>query len=53
MLSLIRPPTSKHETTVSMLQNGNGARKTLGVKRSMDGWASRKGQSFKPPTMKR
>ncbi|KAL5313711.1 hypothetical protein ACEPPN_018132 [Leptodophora sp. 'Broadleaf-Isolate-01'] len=53
MLSLIRPPASKHETTVSMLQNGNGARKTLGVKRSMDGWASRKGQGFKPPTMKR
>ncbi|KAH7383611.1 P-loop containing nucleoside triphosphate hydrolase protein [Cadophora sp. MPI-SDFR-AT-0126] len=53
MLSLIRPPTSKHETTVSMLQNGGGSRKTLGLKRSMDGWASRKGQGFKPPTMKR
>jgi len=52
MLSLIRPPTSKHETTVNMLQNGGQPRKTLGLKRSMDGWASRKGQGFKPPTMK-
>ncbi|KAK0103022.1 hypothetical protein ONS96_005635 [Cadophora gregata f. sp. sojae] len=53
MLPLIRPPLSKHETTVSLLQNGGGVRKTLGLKRSMDGWASRKGQGFKPPTMKR
>ncbi|KAL2067213.1 hypothetical protein VTL71DRAFT_1637 [Oculimacula yallundae] len=53
MLSLIRPPVSKHETTVSKLQNGNGVKKTLGVKRSMDGWACRKGQGFKPPTMNR
>ncbi|CZT00055.1 probable ATP-dependent DNA helicase [Rhynchosporium agropyri] len=53
LLSLIRPPISKHETTVSILQNGSGVKKTLGVKRSMDGWASRKGQGFKPPTMKR
>ncbi|EKD15854.1 ATP-dependent DNA helicase pcrA [Drepanopeziza brunnea f. sp. 'multigermtubi' MB_m1] len=60
ILNKIRPPIiSTHQTTVSMLQNGNvngtGARKTLGVRRSMDGWASRKGQkqSFKPPTMQR
>ncbi|KAI6714007.1 hypothetical protein PZA11_004776 [Diplocarpon coronariae] len=53
ILPKIRPPLSTHQTTVGMLQDGSGARKTLGVKRSMDGWASRKGQGFRPPTMKR
>lgn len=55
ILNKIRPQLSTHQTTVSMLQNGNAnvSRKTLGVKRSMDGWASRKGHGFKPPTMKK
>lgn len=53
MLEKIRPPMSMHETTVSKLQSGIGSKKTLGVKRSMDGWAARKGGGFKTPTMKR
>jgi len=58
LLPLIRPPITMHETSVEKLKtmsgNGRGV-KTLGVRRSMNGWASRKGNSggFVPPTMKK
>ena len=64
LLPLIRPLVSMHETSMSNLQGlkeggkGSGSgMKTLGVRRSMNGWASRKGNrgggGFVPPTMKR
>jgi DNA helicase-2/ATP-dependent DNA helicase PcrA len=53
LLPLIRPATTMHSTTVSMMQDVHGARKTLGVKRSMNGWSSGNGQAFRPPTIKR
>ena len=70
LLPLIRPPicpTSRptsvclHETSVDRLKNGGGGigvvgkGKTLGVRRSMNGWAARKGGNggFVPPVMKR
>jgi DNA helicase-2/ATP-dependent DNA helicase PcrA len=52
-LPLIRPAVSMHETSVSLLQKSTGLNRTLGVKRSMNGWSSRKGHGFVPPTMKR
>jgi DNA helicase-2/ATP-dependent DNA helicase PcrA len=54
--SLDRPAVSMHETSISLLQNQKSTglnNRTLGVKRSMNGWSSRKGQGFVPPTMKR
>jgi DNA helicase-2/ATP-dependent DNA helicase PcrA len=51
--SLIRPAVSMHETSISLLQKSTGLNRTLGVKRSMNGWSSRKRQGFVPPTMKR
>lgn len=50
--STTRPP-SYHMTTVNSVQQGLGSKRTLGVKRSMNGWGSRKGQGFVPPTMKK
>jgi len=52
ILSLIRPATSMHTTTVSVTQNSLGSKRTLGVKRSMNEWSSGNGQAFRPPTMK-
>lgn len=53
LLPLIRSATSMHTTTVSTAQDSLGPKKTLGVKRSMNGWSSGSGQAFRPPTMKR
>ena len=53
LLPLIRPAITMHTTSIPMAQNLNGTKKTLGVKRSMNGWANRKSQGFVPPTMKR
>ncbi|KAE8453719.1 hypothetical protein EG329_009230 [Mollisiaceae sp. DMI_Dod_QoI] len=53
ILRLVRPALTMHETSMDKLQNGCAARKTLGVKRSMNGWDSRKNLSFKPPTITR
>ena len=53
LLPLIRPATTMHTTTLSIAQNSAGSKKTLGVKRSMNGWSGGKGQAFRPPTMKR
>ncbi|TAQ83848.1 hypothetical protein B7494_g7828 [Chlorociboria aeruginascens] len=52
LLPIIRPPLSMHTTSIAMVQERN-TKKTLGVKRSMNGWGSRSGQAFVPPTMKR
>ena len=52
LMPLIRPATCMHTTTVANLQGG-GFKKTLGVKRSMNGWPSQKGNGFVPPTIKR
>ncbi|CZR61093.1 probable ATP-dependent DNA helicase [Phialocephala subalpina] len=52
IMKLVRPGISMHETSMDKLQNGT-AKRTLGVKRSMNGWDSRKNQGFKPPTMTR
>lgn len=51
-MSLTRPATCMHTTTVAGLQ-GNSSKKTLGVKRSMNGWPSQKGNGFVPPTIRR
>ncbi|KUJ20600.1 P-loop containing nucleoside triphosphate hydrolase protein [Mollisia scopiformis] len=53
IMKLVRPVVSMHETSMDKLQSGSAARKTLGVKRSMNGWENRKNQSFKPPTITR
>lgn len=70
LLPLIRPPicppsrptsVCMHETSIDRLKNavgvvgGVGKGKTLGVRRSMNGWAARKGGNggFVPPVMKR
>jgi len=49
-----------HETSIEKLKAGGtgmgpGKGKTLGVRRSMNGWAARKGGNggFVPPVMKR
>lgn len=58
-LPAIRPTTTMHTTTTMALMTAAGnlpiaAKKTLGVRRSMNGWSSRAGQhSFVPPTMHR
>lgn len=52
LMPLLRPATTMHTTTMSTLQGG-GPKKTLGVKRSMNGWPSQKGNGFVPPTIKR
>jgi DNA helicase-2/ATP-dependent DNA helicase PcrA len=52
LLPLIRPATTMHTTTVSIAQDSLGLKRTLGVKRSLAGWPSGNGQSFRPPTMK-
>lgn len=48
-----RPATTMHTTSVSLLNQSVPQRRTLGVKRSMNGWSNRKSQAFVPPTMKR
>jgi DNA helicase-2/ATP-dependent DNA helicase PcrA len=53
LLPLIRPATTMHTTTVSITQNSLGSKRTLGVKRSMNGWSSGNGRAFRPPTMRR
>lgn len=51
-LPAMRPATTMHTTTTMALKNvGNWPRRTLGVRRSMNGWSSRPGQGFTPPTM--
>ena len=57
ILPLIQPSTtvqvsSLHTTRMSMLQSTT-MKRTLGVKRSMNGWGDRKGQAFIPPTIRR
>ncbi|KAL3420883.1 UvrD/REP helicase [Phlyctema vagabunda] len=50
----MRPATTFHTTSMSVLQTSNAGKKTLGVRRSMSGWSSKShGQGFKPPTMSR
>lgn len=52
LMPLLRPATSMHTTSVASIQGGV-YKKTLGVKRSMIGWRSQKGNEFVPPTIKR
>lgn len=59
LLPLIRPPTimnrpaiTMHMTSVAMVQN-TASKKTLGVKRSMNGWPPQKGKAYVPPTIRR
>jgi DNA helicase-2/ATP-dependent DNA helicase PcrA len=51
LIPLIRPP-SFHTTTIAKMQSSTAAKKTLGVKRSMDGWSNRASKGFKPPLRK-
>ncbi|KAI9732992.1 MAG: hypothetical protein M1834_003535 [Cirrosporium novae-zelandiae] len=44
----VRPASSFHITTVQKLQNAKG-RKTLGVRRTMNGWKSQSGKGFSVP----
>ncbi|KAF7949381.1 uncharacterized protein EAE97_002890 [Botrytis byssoidea] len=53
MMSLVRPARTMHTTSMSIAQGSGGAKKTLGVKRSMNGWVNRTTQPFVPPTRKR
>lgn len=52
LMPLLRPATSMHTTTIATVQGGS-SKKTLGVKRSMTGWPSQKGNVFVPPTITR
>lgn len=59
ILPLIRPPatmhrpaTTMHVTSMAIVQSG-ASKKTLGVKRSMNGWPPQKGKAYVPPTIKR
>jgi len=53
ILSLVRPATTMHRTSISVAQGLNGAKRTLGVKRSMSSWSSGKNQPFVSPTIRR
>lgn len=53
IMSLVRPARTLHTTSMAIAQGSGGVRKTLGVKRSMNGWGSRTTQPFVPPTRKR
>ncbi|KAF7893273.1 uncharacterized protein EAF02_000811 [Botrytis sinoallii] len=53
IMSLVRPARTMHTTSMSIAQGSTGAKKTLGVKRSMNGWANRTTQPFVPPTRKK
>ncbi|KAH8599006.1 P-loop containing nucleoside triphosphate hydrolase protein [Bisporella sp. PMI_857] len=59
ILPVSRPAQTMHATTMSMhtttsMLQGGPAKRTLGVKRSMNsGWQSRKGQVFVPPSVRR
>lgn len=55
LMPLIRPATSMHRTSMAKVQSSMAAKRTLGVKRSLDGWsnrASKGGSAFVPPTRK-
>ena len=47
-----RPAKTMHVTSVAQLNAANGARKTLGVRRSMNGWSDRMNRGFSTPLMK-
>ncbi|KAJ8069675.1 hypothetical protein OCU04_000103 [Sclerotinia nivalis] len=53
IMSLVRPARTLHTTSMAIAQGSVGVKKTLGVKRSMNGWGSRTTQPFVPPTRKR
>lgn len=46
-----RPATSMHTTTMQSV--GSGGKKTLGVKRSMNGWPPQRGRAYVPPTIRK
>ena len=48
--NIIKPAKTFHTTTIAQLQSSNnGSRRTLGVKRSMNGWAARGNKMFAVP----
>ncbi|PQE27336.1 hypothetical protein CJF32_00000312 [Rutstroemia sp. NJR-2017a WRK4] len=53
IMSLVRPARTLHTTSMSLAQAAPTTKKTLGVKRSMNGWSNRQTQPFVPPTMKK
>ncbi|KAF7878835.1 hypothetical protein EAF04_000038 [Stromatinia cepivora] len=53
IMSLVRPARTLHTTSMAIAQGSGGVKKTLGVKRSMNGWGNRTTQPFVPPTRKR
>ncbi|KAM3086870.1 ATP-dependent DNA helicase srs2 [Clarireedia jacksonii] len=53
IISLVRPARTLHTTSMSLAQGAPTTKKTLGVKRSMNGWSNRQTQPFVPPTMKK
>jgi DNA helicase-2/ATP-dependent DNA helicase PcrA len=53
IMSLVRPARTLHTTSMSLVQAAPTTKKTLGVKRSMNGWSNRQTQPFVPPTMKK
>jgi DNA helicase-2/ATP-dependent DNA helicase PcrA len=52
LMPLIRPATTMHTTSMAKVQSSVAVKKTLGVKRSMDGWSNRASKGFKPPLRK-
>lgn len=54
-VAVTRPVATMHMTTTMTLKNANMPKRTLGVRRSMNGWSSRQGQGqgFVPPTILR
>lgn len=53
IMSLVRPARTLHTTSMAIAQGSGGVKKTLGVKRSMNGWTNRTAQPFVPPTRKK
>ena len=46
-----RPAETMHATSFSIVNAANVPRKTLGIRRSLDGWSNRGGPGFRPPAI--
>ncbi|KAI9650260.1 ATP-dependent DNA helicase srs2 [Ciborinia camelliae] len=53
IMSLVRPARTLHTTSMAIAQESGGVKKTLGVRRSKNGWVNRTTQPFVPPLRKR
>ncbi|QSZ35306.1 hypothetical protein DSL72_008175 [Monilinia vaccinii-corymbosi] len=53
IVSLVRPATTLHTTSIAIAQGSSSARKTLGTRRRINGWGNYSNRPFVPPTRKR